>query len=191
MTEGLSNVLARKQIYKEICGTCFCLQTGVLSDHAEKESYILGLGESPIDVVLNLPPMTPQRVRQSIEETAIREASKPRFVTLAEETAFDNSLHGIAYWLWRALRDESPFFGAPKDGEEIKYTTTSGKRFTLTPEEGVQRALDLIESFGSGRLQELTAIRDSVEMEPELGNSSGSETSPTQASPEGDSPGLS
>jgi len=191
MSEGLSNVVSRKQIYKEICGTSFTLQTGVLHDHAEKEQYILSLGSSPIEAILNLPSTVPARIRKSLEETAIQQASKPRFVTLADETDFDNSLHGIAYWLWRALRDSSPFFGAPKDGLEIRYKTPNGgKQFTLTPGEGVQRALDLIEAFGSHRLSELTTIRDEVEMEAELGNSSGSETSQTTQNQGDDSPGL-
>ena len=91
--------------------------------------------------------------RARLEERAWKEATKPRCVTVEEEQQFDNSLHGIAWRLYRSLRRNHP---------EI---------------DGVQAALDLIERAGNQKLGQIVATLDQAEERDILGNSA----APTEA----------
>lgn len=89
------------------------------------------------------------KLRDELTKRAFKEALQPQFVSIDEDNAFDNSLHGIAWKLWRALRDNHP---------EI---------------DSVQAALDLLESAGSDRMGEINSALEQSQDEDILGNSSG------------------
>lgn len=92
------------------------------------------------------------RLREELTKRAFKEAMQPQFVSFEEDNAFDNSLHGIAWKLWRALRDNHP---------EI---------------DGVQAALDLLEEAGDEALKDITDKLDKSEEKDLLGNSDGPTT---------------
>lgn len=87
------------------------------------------------------------QVRQQFMAMLRDECLKPRVVSLSEDAAFDQSLHGIGYRLWRSLRGHHP---------EIN---------------SVQAALLLLEKAGSSRLQEVRSKLDESEEKDILGNS--------------------
>jgi len=88
-------------------------------------------------------------IRARLETKAWNESMRPRVVTLEEDQLFDSSLHGIAFRLWRSLRDHHP---------EVN---------------SVQAALDLIESHGSHRLAEIVSELDRTDEEDKIKNSDG------------------
>lgn len=96
------------------------------------------------------------KLRDELTKRAFKEAMQPQFVSIEEDNAFDNSLHGIAWKLWRALRDNHP---------EIN---------------GVQAALDLLEKAGDDKLLDITEKLDKSEEKDILGNSNGPTTGPAE-----------
>lgn len=100
--------------------------------------------------------------RVRLEESLRKEAMAPRFVSFDDETKFDNSLHGIGWRLWRALRANHP---------EI---------------DSVQAALNLIHDLGTHRFAEVVAKLDLSDEKDLLGKSSGStDEAPGQEEPPG------
>lgn len=190
--DGLSYLTTRRFITREICGRTLTFTVAVLAEHAEKEQYILSLKPSPLETLASLPASTPISVRTRIEETAIRIATKARFATRDEEAEFDNSLHGLAWGLWRALRDNHEEFGriGPGSKSAPAYTSPAGNHYSIGPAEGVQRVLSLIEAGGNESLATLKAIRDGAEEADILPNSAGREVeSPPATDDTGASPG--
>lgn len=101
--------------------------------------------------------------RERLEAALRREAARPQVVSFEDDREFDQSLHGIAFKLWRSIRENHP---------EI---------------DGVQAALDLLEQMGEARLGEINNKLDLVDEKDILGNSSGSGgPSPGQAEFPGD-----
>lgn len=183
--DGISNLVGRKSVTRTFNGREYRFSLKVLADHAEKEAYILSLKPSPFDVLATLPDSLNPDARAVIEERLTKEALRPQFVTREQEVDFDCSLHGLAWGLWRSLRDNEHDFGKLKDGEMAVFETPLGVGYSLTPEQGIQRTLDFIEEVGDERVAELHDIRDGVESPPELKNSSGSGTTNQTPSPAG------
>jgi len=181
--DGISNLVGVKTVSRTFNGREYRFALKVLADHAEKEAHILGLKPSPFEVMETLPDTLPEQSRAQIIDRLVKESQRPQFATRFEEHEFDQSLHGLAWGLWRSLRDQEYDFGKLKKGEDPVFETPSGVGYSLTPADGVQRALDFIEEVGSDRIGELEAIRDGVEDPPELGNSSGSETTAEPSPP--------
>lgn len=98
-----------------------------------------------------------KRLRDELTKIAFQQAMQPQFVSIEEDNAFDNSLHGIAWKLWRALRDNHP---------EI---------------DGVQAALDLLEEAGDEALKDITEKLDQSEEKDLLGNSDGPNQGPQES----------
>jgi hypothetical protein len=167
MSDGLHNLVGRKQITRTLNGKQYTFRVMVLADHAEKEAYILGLKPDPLASLAKLPANMPSHVRQSVVDAAMKSATRAQFVTRHEEQEFDESLHGLAWSLWRSLRDNHADFGK---GGAVVYTAPSEVSYSLTPAQGVQKALDLIEEVGSKHLTDLMNIRDGVEEKTDLGN---------------------
>lgn len=88
--------------------------------------------------------------REKLEQSLRKEAMRPQVVSFEDDQLFDQSLHGIAFKLWRALRDHHP---------EI---------------DSVQAALSLLEQIGDQRLVEINSKLDLAEEKDTLGNSNGS-----------------
>lgn len=192
MLDGISNVIGRKTVTRTIDGKTYTFSVMVLADHAEKERYILSLRPDPLAMLSRLPPNAPERVRKGLEDAIVRAASRPAFVSREDEEAFDKSLHGLAWSIWRALRDHHAEFGKMVDGQSVAYESSSGISYCVTPAEGVQRALDLIEAAGNQHLRTFLDVRDGVTEATELGNSAGSASpSRTNVTPPAGSPGLS
>lgn len=104
--------------------------------------------------------------RKRIERTAWSEAQRPQVVTFEDETAFDNSLHGIAWRLWIALRDHHP---------EI---------------DSVQAAINLIERTGSKNIASIIDALSQSEERDLQGNSSAPMSGSLGASSTPASPGA-
>lgn len=194
--DGLSNQLGTRQItfvFDDAEGKDkFTFTVIVLDGYAEKEQYILSLCPSPLQLVTTLPDNTPAHIASGFMEKALELAMRPQYITRTEEKKFDMALHGLAWSLWRGLRDNHAEFGKYVEGSKVVYTTPDGTDYTVTPEEGVTLMYKFIERAGVARFKELVAIRDGIEEPPELGKSSGSETTTeTKGQDTGDTPGQS
>lgn len=168
--DGISNLVGHKTVSRSFNGREYRFSLKVLADHAEKEAHILSLKPSPFEVMARLPDSLTSPQLAAIEDKLIREATRAQFVTRIEEAEFDDSLHGLAWGLWRALRDNEYDFGKLRTGEDPVFETPLGDGYSLTPAQGIQKTLDFIESVGNDRLGELHDIRDGVEHPPELKN---------------------
>lgn len=156
---------SQKPLKRTYNGREFRFSLKVLADHAEKEAYILSLKPSPFTLLETLPKEMDPRARAIAEDRMIKEALRPQIVSHAEEISFDQSIQGLAWGLWRSLRDFEHDFGKLHDKEEAVFTTPLGVGYSLTPAQGIQRTLDFIESVGRDQLQELHDIRDGVASE--------------------------
>lgn len=105
------------------------------------------------------------KARQALIDRAFREATQPQVVSFEDENKFDNSMHGIAWKLWRALRQDHPEIAS------------------------VQHALDLIEQAGTEALGEINARLDEAEESALLKNSAGPDRA-TAAAVASNSPGA-
>lgn len=170
MSDGIQNLVGTKKITREFNGKSYSFSVRVLDDHAEKEAYILALKPNPFTILDKLPPETSARTREIVEARAVAEAMRPAFVSRREEAEFDNSLHGLAWGLWRALRDNHEEFGLLPDGKTSAFVNPAGKAYGITPAEGVQKLLELIEDVGSSLHSHLIDIRDGMDSPPELKN---------------------
>jgi hypothetical protein len=180
LSDGISNLVGGRTISRKFGDRTFHFSVVVLAEHAEKEQYILSLKPTVYELLSQIPSTAGARTRQALEDAAFRSATKPQCVTRDDESEFDQSLHGLAWGLWRALRDNHKEFGRMTSGADAVYTSPAGRPYSITPAEGVQRALDFIEQNGNERFGELVDIRDGVEQKSEMGNSSGSENSPSR-----------
>lgn len=170
MSDGLNNMAGRPTVTREFNGKTYHFRTIVLGEHAEKETYIQSLKPNPLEVLAKIPPTVAQNVRRSIEDAALRAATVPQFVTREQESQFDESLHGLAWGLWRSLRDLNEDFGKRVSTAPPKHITPLGIEYDMTPTEGVQRCLDLIEELGNKHFADLVAIRDGVVQKDIVGN---------------------
>jgi len=73
-------------------------------------------------------------------ERAWKRAMAPAVVSIADEMAFDQSMHGIAYRVWRAM--------------QVHHSD----EFDSDPEKGVQQALDWIEKVGNARFRNIVEL---------------------------------
>lgn len=168
--DGISNLIGRKTFTRTFAGKEYTFWSmRVLQDHAEKESYILSLRPSAWDMIRDLPPDVPRETRQRLEAQAIDRAGRAQIVSRLEELEFDNSLNGLAYSLWRCLRDHHAEFGMLQPDQSPVYSV-GGVGYSLTPAQGVQAAKDFIEKVGDDHHAQLLAIQNGVESPPELKN---------------------
>lgn len=147
--DGISNIAGTRTASLRVGDKTYTLAPKVLAEYGERERYILSLCPSPFEALGKLPADFPADARARLERLALEAATKPQFIALDEDAAFDQSLHGIAWRLWRALRTNHP---------EI---------------DGVQAALDLIEAAGQQRLAEIADKLDGAEEKDALKNSAG------------------
>jgi hypothetical protein len=158
----------------------------VLADYREVEAYIVSMRRNPIEVMRQAADM-PGQVIQLVVSEAVRVASAPTFVRGDEYDSFRASPHGMAYEAWRALRDNEEDFGMIPQGEKRRcvYKAPSGVTYSLTPEQGVQKVLDVIETAGRLAFDQLVAIARMSSQDVVLGNSTGpTETQGQTTAPE-------
>lgn len=168
--DGVSNLIGRKTFTRTFGGKTYTFWSmRVLQDHAEKEAFILSLRPSLWDIIRSLPADVPKETRHRLESQAVERASKAQIVSRLEELEFDNSINGLAYTLWRCLRDHHPEFGQLQPGQPAAYIF-QGIGYSLTPMQGVQAAKDFIEEVGDAHHTELLNIQNNVENPPELKN---------------------
>lgn len=146
MADGLRNLIGEKTVTLEVGDKVYTMSTAVMADHAEKEAYIHSLRPSLMSLLSQIPSTLSPRATQSMQETAFKLAGKSQFVTQDEEIEFDSSPHGIAWRLWRSLRDYHAEFG--KGGDEI-YQAPNGRSYSVTPPDGVQLVLNFMEAAGN------------------------------------------
>ena len=182
MTDGLNNLLGTRKISRKFGDKEYTFSVIVLAEHAEKESYVTSLRGNPLEglirAVASLPPSMKEDRRSfrkmvdRLEDKCLKALSAPSFITRDVEEEFDNSLHGLAWSLWRALRDNHAEFGMVENSDSnVVWKSDAGREYTMTPKEGVQTCLDFMENtVGSERFKELFQIRDGVEAPSELGN---------------------
>lgn len=168
--DGISNLVGVKKVSREFNGRTYSFSLKVLADHAEKEEYLLSLKPDPFAVLAKVPADMDPQMRAAIADRITSAALKAQFASRIDESEFDASLHGLAWGIWRALRDNEEDFGRLKKGEEPVFTTPLGVGYSLTVAEGIQKTLDFIEAVGNARFAELQDIRDGVENPPELKN---------------------
>jgi hypothetical protein len=120
-------------------------------------------------MIRDSPANASRETRQRLESQAIDRAGRAQIVSRLEELEFDNSLDGLAYSLWRCLRDHHAEFGRLQPDQEPVYTV-HGVGYSLTPAQGIQAAKDFIEQVGDDHHAQLLAIQANVESPPELKN---------------------
>ncbi len=174
MADGLDKMVGERTATVKLDGRTYRLSTAVLADHAEKESHIHSLRPSLGELLGQIPAGMDSRVMTGLQESMLKVASRPAFVTQEEEQSFDESLHGVAWRLWRAMRDHHEEFGLISNGQPAAYRAPNGRSYSMTPEDGIQALLDFMESIGNEKLSELQAAADASEEKDILGNSSGS-----------------
>ena len=146
MADGLHNLIGEKTTKIKVGETEYTLSTAVMADHAEKEAYIHSLRPALMSLLSRIPTTLSPRAVQSMQETAFKLAGKSQFVTQDEEIEFDSSPHGIAWRLWRSLRDYHEEFG--KGGDPI-YQAPNGRSYSVKPADGVQLVLNFMERAGN------------------------------------------
>lgn len=144
MADGLDNLIGESTARVMVGGKEYTVSKGWLSDHAEKESYINAMKPSLSSMLSQIPSDLPPAQVESMQKILVDKASKSAFATNDEENEFNTSPHGIAWVAWRALRDGHEEFG--KGGDQV-YKAPNGNWYSLTPEQGVQRCLTLIERY--------------------------------------------
>ena len=185
--DGISNLVGRKTITRTLGGKRYTFSLIVLDEYAEKEAYILSLRPNPFEIFTKINTAgLPPRLVSAMEDKAIEAAGKPAIVGRKDEQEFDGSIRGLAYTLWRSLRDNSKEFGLLGNDQDAEYTSPAGAKYSMGPDAGIEVALKLIEKVGSeehGKLLdiqngvepgepsgELKDIQSDVENPPELGN---------------------
>jgi len=161
MADGLHNLIGEKTTTITVDGTEYTLSTAVMADHAEKEAYIHSLRPSLMQLLSQIPSTLSPRAAQAMQEVAFRVAGRSQFVTQDEEIEFDSSPHGIAWRLWRSLRDYHEEFG--KGGDPI-YQAPNERSYSVTPANGVQLVLNFMERAGNEATQAIVrAVEESEE----------------------------
>jgi hypothetical protein len=157
--DGISHLAGDRTTKVVLAGREYTLSTQVLSEYSEREQYILGLKLKPLSLLERLSPTLPADGRERLEERAWKEASRVQVVSLEDEAAFDNSLHGKAWRLWRSMRKYHP---------EIN---------------SVETAMQFMEAVGMQEAAKVEAALDRSEEKDLLGNSPASGTAAIPAVP--------
>ena len=170
MADGLFNIAGRPAQVHEFAGMELSFRAITLAEHAEKEAYIASLRPDPLAALERVSAKAAPSVRRSIEDAVLRAVSAPLFVSRETEQEFDQSVHGVAWGLWRALRDDNGEFGQLSPGETATYTSPAGVGYSVGPRDGVQLAMDLMEAVGNAEIGRLIAARDGAEQRAIVGN---------------------
>jgi hypothetical protein len=158
----------------------------VLAEYREVEAYLVDMRRNPIDIMRQAANLPPSVLKLLIEES-VKSANAPTFVTSTDYEQFQRSPHGMAYDVWRALRDNHDEFGMIPKGQKggVAYKAPNGVGYSITPEQGVQLALDLVAEYGQKAFVELAEIARASSQEVALGNSIGpNETTGQTITPE-------
>lgn len=169
MSDGIAHIGPPRVLKLTIDGKEYSFTTIILAEHAEKESYILSLRPDPLQALSTLSASAPKHVQALVADAAMKAAQRPAFVTRDEEAQFDESLHGMAWRIWRSLRENHAEFGKSADGVEVKHRVGS-KSFTMSPTDGVQAALTFMETIGNAQLSRVLKVMDGIEQTELLGN---------------------
>jgi len=144
-----------------------------LAEYREVEQYITAMRRNPVDVIKQAADL-PANVLGLLVAESIKVASAPTYVRGDEYQSFESSPRGMAFDVWRALRDNEEEFGMIPQGEKRNAAYVfGGKRYTLGPDEGVQKVLDLFDEYGGDAIQELARIARASSQQVALGNSNG------------------
>ena len=145
--DGISHLAGERVTKLKLGDREYTLTTQTLAEYSEREQYILSLKPDPLALLSRIPGDIPAELRSQLQERAWREASLPRVVSMEDEAAFDGSLRGMGWRLWRALRKHHP---------EI---------------DSVDKAVDLIEEAGAEAVDAARRAIDRAEEKDLLGNS--------------------
>jgi hypothetical protein len=92
------------------------LKVGV---YGEMESYVLSLRADPLRAAGEAVAKLPAQYHAAIWEAAMKVVMAHRVVTNEEMAAFERSLKGIAWMLWKCLEQDQPEIGTPEKAFEI------------------------------------------------------------------------
>lgn len=169
MSDGIAHIGPPRVIKLTIDGKEYSFTTIILAEHAEKEAYILSLRPDALQALATLPATAPKHVQSLVADAAMKAAQRPAFVTRDEEAQFDESLHGMAWRIWRSLRENHTEFGMPTEGAQIKHKVGS-KTFTMSPADGVQSALTFMETIGNEQVGRVINAVGGTEQAELVGN---------------------
>lgn len=169
MSDGIAHIGPPRVIKLTIDGKEYSFTTIILAEHAEKEAYILSLRPDALQALSTLPATAPKHVQSLVADAAMKAAQRPAFVTRDEEAQFDESLHGMAWRIWRSLRENHVEFGMPTDGAPIKHKVGS-KAFAMSPADGVQAALTFMETIGNEQVGRVINAVGGTEQAELVGN---------------------
>lgn len=132
-----------------ISGRTYTLRPLTVGAYAQFEDWVVSQKGDPIAALAKVIDQIPAAHRDQAWEAAITAAQKARIVTTAEMAAAENSLHGIAWKLWKCLEQDHP---------EVN---------------SVDAALQLLIAAGQQRADEIKAALRVASGEEDLKNSSG------------------
>lgn len=150
--DGISHLAGERIAKLTLAGREYTLTTQTLEEYSEREQYILSLKPDPMALLSRIPASLDLEQRQKLEDRIFRDAQRPQVVSIEDEAAFDNSIRGQGWRLWRALRKHHP---------EI---------------DSVDKAIQLMEQAGAEALEETKRKLDRSEEKDLLGNSPASGT---------------
>jgi hypothetical protein len=102
--DGLLNLSGQRSVTVEINGKQWTFDTAYLRDYAEMEQYILSHRPDPLEGLAGLP----DDVRADAVRVAMQQRQRSPFVSMSELAEFESSVHGVAWRVWRALRNNHP-----------------------------------------------------------------------------------
>lgn len=153
-----ASVAGKNFLVLPIGGKNYTLRPMKIGSYAELQAYYLSLRDDPLVLAARATsnPQIPPTAHAAIWDSAMRVASSMRIIPPGEMSAFENSVHGLAFKFYKSIQEDHP---------EIK-----------SPDE----ILPLFESIGEEDFAALQAALSVVNEALTLKNSSGPEGTGTQ-----------
>jgi hypothetical protein len=164
--DGLANLMGTLRPPRKLTidGVEYEFRPADLRDYGEREDYVLGL-TNPMALAGQLSSLKDSELRNGIIDKMVEYMLRPRFVTVHEDIDFEDSIHGLAYETWRALKYRD-------DVNDIRD------------------ALALIEKLGEERIPELREVLAASREQDLMGKSEASATEANRPRSATESTGL-
>lgn len=113
-------------------GREYALAGSKFDDLDQWESFVIAHRPDPFEALTQLPPGTSEEIRLSLARDAFNASMRPRFVTAEEGQAFDASLRGRTWALWKSLQQFH--------GEEFPTVADAGRLLAKLMQSGIVAA---------------------------------------------------
>lgn len=120
----------------KIGGREFTIRPMIFAGFDEKERFIVDRRPSVKDQLAEIADV-PEELRQPLLQKIVSEFGKARFVTFEEEAAFDKSVAGLGFAMWRSLRTDQPEVDSVDAARAILESISSSEALALLPVLGI------------------------------------------------------